>query len=99
MHSIGLREDKFSFFEKIKFCIMINLIYILIFLILIFVGYFRFKAVSYGIQAKQKNRVSKNIKFKKKNITNDLLKINNLYKTGAITKKEFQKAKKKILDN
>ena len=78
---------------------MISLIYILIFLILIFVGTLGFKAVSYGIQAKQKNRVSKNIKFKKKNITNDLLKINNLYKTGAITKKEFKKAKKKILDN
>ena len=78
---------------------MINLIYILIFLILIFVATLGFKSVSYGIQAKQKNRVGKNFKFKKKNITNDLLKINNLYKTGAITKKEFQKAKKKILNN
>ena len=76
---------------------MINLIYILIFLILIFVAYLGLKAVSYGIKAKQKNKPVK--KFKKKNITNDLLKINNLYKTGAITKKEFQKAKKKILNN
>ena len=78
---------------------MINLIYILIFLILIFVATLGFKAVSFGIQAKQKNRVSKNFKFKKKNIANELLKINNLYKAGAITKKEFQKAKKRILYN
>ena len=76
---------------------MINLIYILIFLILIFVAYLGLKAVSYGIEAKQKNKSSKNLK--KKNITNDLLNLNNLYKTRAITKKEFEKAKKKILNN
>ena len=76
---------------------MINLIYILIFLILIFVAYLGLKAVSYGIEAKQKNKSSKN--YKKKNITNDLLNLNNLYKTRAITKKEFEKAKKKILNN
>ena len=43
---------------------MINLIYILIFLILIFVAYLGLKAVSYGIKAKQKNKPDK--KFKKK---------------------------------
>ena len=78
---------------------MINLIYILIFLILIFVASLGFKAVSYGIKAKQKGRPSKNLKLKKINITNELLSINKLYKTGAITKKEFQKAKKKILND
>ena len=76
---------------------MINLIYILIFLILIFVSYLGLKAVSYGIKAKQKNKPDK--KFKKKNITSELLNLNNLYKTGAITKEEFKKAKKKILNN
>ena len=35
---------------------MINLIYILIFLILIFVAYLGLKAVSYGIEAKQKKQ-------------------------------------------
>ena len=39
---------------------MIKLIYILIFLILIFVAYLGLKAVSYGIEAKQKNKSSKN---------------------------------------
>ena len=32
-----------------------------------------------------------------KSIANELIKINNLYKSGAITKEEFEKAKKKIL--
>ena len=32
-----------------------------------------------------------------KGIANELIKINNLYKSGAITKEEFEKAKKKIL--
>tara|TARA_B100000003_G_C10749466_1_gene298372 strand:- start:273 stop:659 length:387 start_codon:yes stop_codon:yes gene_type:complete len=34
---------------------------------------------------------------KGKSVANELIKINNLYKTGAITKEEFEKAKKKIL--
>ena len=32
-----------------------------------------------------------------KSVANELIKINNLYKSGAITKEEFEKAKKKIL--
>ena len=32
-----------------------------------------------------------------KSVANELIKINNLYKSGAITKEEFKKAKKKIL--
>ena len=34
----------------------------------------------------------------KKNITEDLEKLNELYKSGAITKEEFKKAKDKILN-
>ena len=35
----------------------------------------------------------------KKNISKDLLRLNKLYRTRAITKKEFEKAKSKILNN
>jgi len=34
----------------------------------------------------------------KKNVVEDLEKLNELYKTGVITKEEFEKAKKKILN-
>ena len=78
---------------------MIQFIYILIFFILIFVAYLGLKAVGSGIKAKQRNNFSKKMKNKKKNISQDLIKLNDLYKSGAITKNEFQKAKNKILDN
>ena len=78
---------------------MIKFIYILIFFILIFVAYLGLNAVGSGIKAKQRNNLGKKIKNKKKNISQDLIKLNDLYKAGAITKSEFQKAKNKILDN
>ena len=78
---------------------MIKFIYILIFFILIFVAYLGLNAVGSGIKAKQRNNLGKKIKNKKKNISQDLIKLNDLYKSGAITKSEFQKAKNKILDN
>ena len=42
------------------------------------------------------NKNSENLNLDK-GIANELIKINNLYKSGAITKEEFEKAKKKIL--
>ena len=78
---------------------MITIIYILIFLILIFVAFTGYKAASLGIEAKQKNKFNKKIKDTKKNISKDLLRLNKLYRTRAITKKEFEKAKSKILNN
>tara|TARA_Y100001935_G_scaffold239959_1_gene228090 strand:- start:302 stop:835 length:534 start_codon:yes stop_codon:yes gene_type:complete len=38
-----------------------------------------------------------NSKNTKSNITKELLKLNELYKSGALTKEEFEKAKKKVL--
>ena len=35
---------------------------------------------------------------KNENIVDDLEKLNNLYKSGALTKEEFEKAKKRILN-
>tara|TARA_B100000401_G_C52713600_1_gene675060 strand:- start:58 stop:990 length:933 start_codon:yes stop_codon:yes gene_type:complete len=39
-----------------------------------------------------------NIENKKNNVVEDLKKLNELYKSGAITKEEFKKAKKKLLN-
>ena len=76
---------------------MITIIYILIFLILVFVAIIGFKAAGAGIEAKQRNKSNKNKIHPDKNIIKDLSKLNALLKSGAITKKEFQKAKKQIL--
>ena len=76
---------------------MIIIIYILIFLILVFVATIGFKAAGSGIKAKEINRSFKEKINTKKNISQDLIRLNKLHKSGAITKKEFQKAKDKIL--
>ena len=78
---------------------MIIIIYILIFLILVFVSFIGFKGIGAGIEAKKRNKYNKQIKGTRKNITKELSVLNNLYKSGAINKKEFNKAKKKILSN
>ena len=78
---------------------MITIIYILIFLILIFVAFTGFKAASTGIEAKQRNKFNKEKRGTKKNISKDLSRLDKLYKTRGITKKEFEKAKNKILNN
>ena len=75
---------------------MIIIIYLLIILILIFVFFIGIKAASAGIEAKQLNK-KKFTKIKNKNITQELLNLNKLYKSKAISKSEYQKAKRKIL--
>ena len=76
---------------------MILIIYILIFCILVFVTFIGFKAVVTGIEAKKRNNSYKKTKNIKKNISKELIKLDKLYRSGAITKKEFQIAKDKIL--
>ncbi len=79
---------------------MITIVYILISLILFYVAYAGFKAVNIGLEAKKRNKLNKeNKKFKKKNIGQELKNLNNLYKSGALNKKEFKKAKNQILKN
>ena len=75
---------------------MIIIIYLLIILILIFVCFIGIKAASAGIEAKQLNK-KKFTKIKNKNITKELFNLNKLYKSKAISKSEYQKAKRKIL--
>ena len=75
---------------------MIIIIYLIIILILIFVCFIGIKAASAGIEAKQLNK-KKFTKIKNKNITQELFNLNKLYKSKAISKSEYQKAKRKIL--
>ena len=71
------------------------IIYLLVAIILFFVIYLAFQGINRGIVAKNKN---KNPSLaKEKNITEELKKLNDLYKKGALNKKHFEVAKKKIL--
>ena len=74
--------------------------------ILCFVLYLGVTAIMKGFSAKEANRVEKeqeNNNFSTSNDTNyiseELSKLNDLLKSGVITQEEFEKAKKKILDN
>ena len=60
-----------------------------------------------GMSAKNVNKENKNLDNNeiensfdtKKNLSEELEKLNNLLKDGVLTQEEFEKAKKKILDN
>ena len=71
-----------------------------------FVLYLGATAIMKGFAAKEANRVNKeddpeNINLPDENniLSEELNKLNELHKTGVITHEEFEKAKKKILDN
>ena len=85
---------------------IINIVYVIILLILIYVIYIAIKAINTGMEAKNSNKFqSENIiedELKdsvRQNITDELIKLDGLLKSEAITKEEFEKAKKKLLDN
>ena len=73
--------------------------------IFIFVVYLGGRAIMTGFSAKSSNRSNleiepsdqKNFKDNSENLSNELNKLNELLKSGALTKEEFEKAKKKIL--
>jgi len=74
--------------------------------ILAFVLYLGGSAIMKGFNAKAANRSEKeeeNEKNKfsdnKENLSDELNKLNDLLKSGVLTQEEFEKAKKKILDN
>ena len=72
-----------------------------------FVLYLGGNAIMKGMSAKNANKNDKNLKDNEvenfsdgnKNLSEELDKLNNLLKDGVITQEEFEKAKKKILDN
>ena len=76
--------------------------------IFIFVLYLGGRAIMTGFSAKNTNKSnleidsdeeSKNSLNDIKNLTSELNKLNELFESGALTQEEFEKAKKKILDN
>ena len=71
-----------------------------------FVLYLGAKAIMNGFSAKEANRSEKdedipNNDFSpdKEQLSNELSKLNELLQSGVLTQEEFEKAKKKILDN
>ena len=84
---------------------LINIVYLLIVLILIYVIYIAVKAINTGMEAKKlykpksdddllENDSSEN---NNQNISDEILKLDGLLKSGVITKEEFEQAKKKLL--
>ena len=86
---------------------IINIIYIVVGLILIFLIYISIKAIFRGLEAKQKlnkyNKSKKNSDYFSENasikISEEILKTKKLYDKGILTKDEFKKAKEKILNS
>ena len=72
-----------------------------------FVLYLGVNAIMKGTEAKNalkeqdnlKNEDNENFFDNKKNLSEELDKLNNLLKDGVLTQEEFEKAKKKLLDN
>ena len=72
-----------------------------------FVLYLGVNAIMKGMSAKNANKENKNLENnenenfseKNQNLSEELDKLNNLLKEGVLTQEEFEKAKKKILDN
>ena len=76
--------------------------------IFFFVLYLGGRAIMTGFSAKSSNKSDAEIETnenlddisnKPENISEELNKLNELLKSGALTQEEFEKAKKKILDN
>ena len=72
-----------------------------------FILYLGVSAILTGFKAKNeraleetRNIENENDKLKvgDENLSDELVKLNELYKTGALTEEEFEKAKKKLLD-
>ena len=64
--------------------------------ILAFVIYLGGNAIMKGLSAKNSNKINEN---NTDQLTDELNKLNELLKNGVLTQEEFEKAKKKILDN
>ena len=74
--------------------------------ILGFILYLGASAIMKGFSAKEANRSEKEENDNKTNlsnnsdqVSNELSKLNDLFQSGALSEEEFEKAKKKILDN
>ena len=64
-------------------------------IILCFILFLGIRAIQKGLNAKNNKDL---IKQESDNISEELVKLNDLFRSGAISEEEFLKAKKKILD-
>ena len=73
-----------------------------------FILYLGVSAILTGFKAKNEKALEETRNIEKENdqlkvgddnLSDKLLKLNELFQSGALTKEEFEKAKKKILDN
>ena len=88
---------------------IINIVYIIISLILIFVSIIAFKAINRGVAAKQNIReqgkkksnldANQNQETINPLITDEIIKLKKLHDDGILTKEEFEKSKNKIIDS
>ena len=100
MYEKGRREeDEDEFMEKIIF-------FALVIPIIGFVLYLGASAIMKGFSAKEANRSEKDeaslqddFSADKEQLSSELSKLNELLQSGVLTQEEFEKAKKKILDN
>ena len=76
--------------------------------VLVFILYLGVSAILTGFNAKNEKALEETRNIEKENdqlkvgdenLSDKLLKLNELFQSGALTKEEFEKAKKKILDN
>ena len=77
---------------------MINIIYILIFLILVFVIVVAFRAVTSGLKQKKNLNEDVNKTEPNKDILENIERLKKLRDDGTLNEEEFIKAKKKILE-
>ena len=75
--------------------------------VLVFILYLGVSAILTGFKAKNERALEETRNIEKENdqlkvgddnLSDELVKLNELYKTGALTEEEFEKAKKKLLD-
>ena len=80
----------------------------LTFFILGFVLYLGGTAIMKGFKAKDNNKIEKQGEYKNEieditssndQLSEEITKLNELLKSGVLTQEEFEKAKKKVLDN
>ena len=80
-----------------------NIIYIVVFLILAFVLSIAVKAITRGVEAKQNNKLEfieeQKLKSEDLNFVNQIKELKKLHEKKIINDEEFEKAKKKILNN
>ena len=81
-----------------------NIIYVIVFIILVFVLSIAVKAITRGVEAKQLNKEENNLDLKREiesqnsEVVSQLKELKDLNDKGVINDEEFKKAKEKLLE-